>query len=379
LRDVLAKCPVSLVDVLAFGRTLLSDIQQIRGSHLRVFVGSTRSCNGDEACPGLSWNHAKIVAVDGQRAIVGGHNLWSADYLGQAPVHDVSIELSGPAARDAHRFADALWGYVCKQPESDKLNRAYRFAAHGGVKQDCLASIHLPSQRRAHRGVPVLAIGRLGKGLTDRFADQSLIARTLLLGAARHSIRMIQQDVAFAVKGMDPVWPDAALERVADLITQRGGDVYIVLSNIGAAGAVGGYSHGVRLESVARRIMEVATQRSRLSHRALVEAMCEHLHLAPLRFGPDETWPENRPIAVHSKFWMIDDRAFYVGSDNLYPANLQEFGYVVEDANAVAHVRAQLWDRAWHWSQKAAISGSETPACVFKPQIVQQSAAYGRK
>ena len=36
---------------------------------------------------------------------------------------------------------------------------------------------------------------------------------------------MIQQDVAFAVKGMDPIWPDAALERVADLITQRGGDI----------------------------------------------------------------------------------------------------------------------------------------------------------
>jgi len=50
---------------------------------------------------------------------------------------------------------------------------------------------------------------------------------------------MIHQDVAFAVKGVDLVWPDAALERIADLITRRGGDVYIVLSNIGAAGAVG--------------------------------------------------------------------------------------------------------------------------------------------
>jgi hypothetical protein len=107
--------------------------------------------------------------------------------------------------------------------------------------------------------------------------------------------------------------------------------------------------------------------------------MCQHLHLAPLRFGPDETWPENRAIAVHAKFWMIDDRAFYVGSDNLYPANLQEFGYVLEDASAVAQVRAQLWDRAWRWSQKAVISGSETQACVFKPQIAQQNTVYGRR
>jgi hypothetical protein len=86
-------------------------------------------------------------------------------------VHDVSVELSGPAARSAHRFADALWDYVCKQRESDQFNRAYRFDAHGRTKQDCLASTHLPYQSQRDSGVPVLAIGRLGKGLTERFAD----------------------------------------------------------------------------------------------------------------------------------------------------------------------------------------------------------------
>jgi len=170
-----------------------------------------------------------------------------------------------------------------------------------------------------HGGVTVLAVGRLGKGITTAFADQSLIARTLLLGAARHSIRIIQQDVAFALDGIDPVWPDAALERISDLVTQRGGDVYIVLSNLGAAGAVGHYSYGVRLETVANRILEIAGQRSHLDHRPLVDLMCRHLHLAPMRLGPYAAWPNNRPIAVHAQFWMVDDRVFYIGSENLYP------------------------------------------------------------
>ena len=378
VRILIGSYPPAGVDALAFIRDLVSDAAYTRGSHLRLFVGTTRSCNNDETCEGLSWNHAKVVAVDGQRAIVGGHNMWTGDYLGDAPVHDVSIELSGPAARNAHRFADALWAYVCARPGTDDLNVAYRFVPHEGLKKACLASMRLPHLAHTGKGASVLAIGRLGKGITTTFADQSLIARTLLLGAARHSIRMIQQDVAFALNGIDPIWPDAVLERISDLITERDGDAYIVLSNVGAAGAVGRYSYGVRLETVADRIIEVAAQRSHMGHRQLVELMCRHLHLAPLRFGPDQTWPGKRAIAVHAKFWMVDDRVFYIGSENLYPANLQELGYVVEDSTAARQARTDLWDRAWRWSQTAAISGSEAHACVFR-QDAFQTASYGRK
>ncbi len=40
----------------------------------------------------LAWgNHAKIVAVDGQRLMTGGHNMWTRDYLERSPVHDISM------------------------------------------------------------------------------------------------------------------------------------------------------------------------------------------------------------------------------------------------------------------------------------------------
>ena len=48
-----------------------------------------------------SWNHAKIVAADGREALVGGHNLWHADYLGFAPVHDLSVRVTGHGAGEA--------------------------------------------------------------------------------------------------------------------------------------------------------------------------------------------------------------------------------------------------------------------------------------
>jgi hypothetical protein len=56
----------------------------------------------------LSWNHSKIVAADGVRTIVGGHNLWSDHYLGATPVHDVSGLFEGSVVAATHRFAAKL-------------------------------------------------------------------------------------------------------------------------------------------------------------------------------------------------------------------------------------------------------------------------------
>jgi len=54
-----------------------------------------------------------MIAVDGKTAIVGGHNMWSQQYLTLDPVNDTSMEVHGTAAADAHRFANLLWQYTC--------------------------------------------------------------------------------------------------------------------------------------------------------------------------------------------------------------------------------------------------------------------------
>jgi len=54
----------------------------------------------------------------------------------------------------------------------------------------------------------------------------------------------------------------------------------------------------------------------------------------------------------------VDDRAFHVGSDNLYPHNLQEFGYVVESAALAREVLASYWKPLWRFSSRVAIDAA---------------------
>lgn len=365
LRIMIGDYPPDGTDARRFLQDLLRDAVAVRGSRLALYVGATRSCEGG-SCDSLSWNHAKIIAVDGKRALVGGHNLWTQDYLLDAPVHDLSMAIEGPAARAAHRFADALWGFVCDHGKPGSANESYRYRAGAEIAPGCLAHLAIPAATARPGSVPVLALGRLASGMADGFADQSQLARTLLLGAAQHSVRMVQQDMAFALPGaLGLSWPDSDLRRMLDLLA-RGGDVFLVLSNEGAKGPVGGYSNGVPIERVAAYLRTLMRRQHEMPEDQLVALLCAHLHLAPLRFGPDASWPGDRPIGLHAKFWMIDDRLFYIGSENLYPVDLQEFGYVLEDPAAAGEIRRDYWDKAWRWSSRAAISGAEAPRCVFR-------------
>ena len=367
IRVIVGDYPPAGFDAAAYLKELTRAAAAVPTSRLRVYAAEMRSCEGGGACGGLSWNHAKIVAVDGRRAIVGGHNLWTPDYLVDAPVHDISMEVEGPAAYDAHRFADALWGSVCSRQPVDGVNGSFVSlgAASTGVA-DCPSRIALPEREEGTGGVPILAVGRLASGIVSGFADQSLIARDLMFGAARRTIRMVQQDVGFALLGgtVDRTWPESALGKIADLLG-RDGDVYMILSNLGAAGPIGTYSNGIPLDAVADKIKDVVKQRTGLAEPSLSQLLCQHLHLAPLRFGPDDKWPDGQAIGTHAKFWMVDDRVFYIGSENLYPADLQEFGYIVEDGAAVQRLHRDYWDKAWQWSRPAAISGDDAPRCIF--------------
>ncbi|HJQ55546.1 MAG TPA: hypothetical protein VJ890_01480, partial [Vineibacter sp.] len=210
------------------------------------------------------------------------------------------------------------------------------------------------------------SVARLGSGITTDFANQGDLARDLLLGAARRSIRIVQQDLAFTLGRLDPLYPESTLERLADFLLADQGDLYIVLSDPGAIGNSGSsYGNGVSLETVARKFRQVARERSSLSDPALSALLCRRLHLASFRFSADATWPKKKPIGNHAKFWMVDDHVFYIGSDNFYPVDLQEFGYVVDQRAAAAEVLRDYWTPLWRWSREAAISGADAPKCVL--------------
>jgi murine toxin len=60
---------------------------------------------------GSVFNHAKIVCNDNGGAVVGGHNMYDADYNQYPPVHDLSVEVWGRVAFDVQNFAKYLWDY----------------------------------------------------------------------------------------------------------------------------------------------------------------------------------------------------------------------------------------------------------------------------
>jgi phosphatidylserine/phosphatidylglycerophosphate/cardiolipin synthase-like enzyme len=386
VRLLIGHYPTEEADTGAFLKALTNGLESIPNAHLSVSVAAMRSCVVFEDCDSYSWNHAKTISVDGVDALVGGHNMYTQDYLLDDPVHDLSMRVHGPAAASAARYSDRLWDYVCANLDRKPSISVSTFVS--GVGQSgtgCLPPPPpLPTAKPTTKttgGVPILAVARLGAGITKDFANQSELARDLMLGAARSDIRIVQQDLGFALGRSDTLFPDSTIDRLVDFLRRRDGDIYIVLSNQGAVGKSGStYSNDVSLQTLAHHIREAVERRFeardphwryqiRTGPDPVNALLCERLHLALFRFGPDKRWPDGMPFATHTKFWMVDDRVFYIGSDNMYPVNLQEFGYIVDDRQAAQELIDAYWTPLWQWSSRAAVSGRGVKNCIFREII----------
>lgn len=350
--------------------TLIKDLTRDipKSSPIDISVGAYRS---SDAPP--SWNHSKTVAIDGQEAIVGGHNMWTKHYLSIDPVHDTSIHLRGSAAGDAHRFANILWDYTCHNMTWVTWLTWSVWAnewKQGNISSNCPAPYALPAAEGAPTGT-VISVGRLGTGIqTD--GNQSDAAFTALIHAARSAVRMSLQDVGpvqIPLLGIPTgSWPDAQIDALADAL-RRNVDVYIVLSNLhsstgGLSASEAQYANGWTLEQVGGHIKDyMASHDGYPRGDALTALVCSKLHIAPFRYGKDATWPDGVPFANHDKTIIVDEQAFYIGSQNFYPAGLQEFGFIVDDSRATAQYLARHWTNVWGNASPLAISGAGATSC----------------
>ena len=223
----------------------------------------------------------------------------------------------------------------------------------------------------------MLAVGRLGAGITKDFANQSDLARDLMFGAARHTIRMSQQDIGFMFGRSDALFPESTLDRLIDFMEQRDGHVYIVLSNRGATGNSGSsYCNDVSLRrsratcatwcrsGSTRAIPRHATRSARvpIPSTRCCAAMCIWRRSAS---GPT---PPGRAACHRQPCQALDGRrpGLLYRLGQLYPVNLQEFGYIVDDRKAAAELLDAYWNPLWQWSQRAAVSGDGVEHCIFR-------------
>lgn len=341
------------------------------GGNLEIFVVRQQTTPA-------SWNHAKIVAVDGKRAIVGGENQWTPDYLEKAPVHDLNVELSGSAVYHMHLFADEIWKSTCLSFGSRAYWKSGAKRLNGAPKVT-IGKCPTASEVQEVPGLghsSVLGAGRFGP-LHALIGNQNPADYAMLLSfqSAQTVIRIAQQDLAFdavyaATKGglQGPVqyWADG-MQAIAQALI-RGCDVYIVLSNdLGKSGSGTLYSFGTIAGTADEIKKDVKSEPGAPQGTKLTDLLCNKLHLTTLRFGPSDQWPDPPyEFANHSKFFMVDDKVFYVGSENLYPADLIEYGVFISDPAAVQQMREEYWDQLWMYSKRVAISGSDAPACYYK-------------
>ncbi|MFE9472200.1 phospholipase D-like domain-containing protein [Streptomyces griseofuscus] len=342
----------------------------------------------------FSWNHSKLLVVDGESAVTGGINDWKSDYLDtDHPVSDVDLALTGPAAGTAGRYLDRLWGWTCR----NKANPAsVWYAASGG--SDCMAAMERDTNPRAVPAtgdVPVIAVGGLGVGMEDsdpasawrpalpstsdtrcvvglhdntngdRAYDtvnpEESALRSLISSATRH-IEISQQDLNATCPPLpryDTRVYDALAAKLADGVKVR-----IVVSDPANRGAVGsgGYSQIKSLSEVSG-VLRDRLARITGDETSAGAALCSNLQLATFRSSPGARWADGHPYAQHHKLVSVDGSAFYIGSKNLYPAWLQDFGYIVESPGASQQLDAQLLSPQWTHSKETATVDYERGLC----------------
>jgi phosphatidylserine/phosphatidylglycerophosphate/cardiolipin synthase-like enzyme len=392
------------IDIAAFLRALTAGLDQARPGLVvyAAWFGMGRGLKPP------SWNHAKIVAADGRRALVGGHNLYlEGDYFGPRPVFDLSLELMGPAAASAHAFAGALWRYAAGSAElrprvieclewrpgsgaGPRLPGAGETSAGERAPRAALearfppASLALPRSPGGAAGKPgavsVLAVADPGRGVhsmlealeADRpgiFAERAVSpserAAEYFFEGAEEEILISQQDL-YLLWGANP----RVIGALARFLSRSRGRLAIVLSGRG----VFHYSSGA-LSDVAGALREALLRTPGApSGAALAALLSENVLITTLRFNASEdAWPDGADIGNHAKAWMVDRRVFYIGSHNLYPVQLEasgveslpEFGYVVDDRGAAARLYAEYFGPLIGYSARAGVSGRAFGAPVL--------------
>lgn len=350
--------------------------------NLELWVGAWRD--------GVSWNHAKIIAIDGCYLITGGHNLWDPHYLKSDPVHDLSFELCGNVAIDAHKFANQQWIFIEKHQKGTWVGNLVANAL-----PDCLPTV-LPTrvtvteyptgkadtfpppflrnndiatqeeeEEEEDAFVPMVTMGRYGSmlGQPNRPSDDAIIA---MIDSAQSIIRLALQDLGppclpgsqIAIPGC--VWPKAYLSALGRAIWSRGVDVEILLSNPGSRPhnlpvTQANYGNGWNCVDVAAELIKTICEQfpdtATIDSDELRQKVTDNLRVCFIRHAHGTQYIESgMTIGMHAKHFIIDDISTYIGSQNLYICDLAEWGVVVDHPDSVNKIMDEYWKPMWEVS-----------------------------
>jgi len=214
--------------------------------------------------------------------------------------------------------------------------------------------------------VPMITMGRLGSMIYKaRPADDAIIA---MFNASKNIIHMALQDLGpccfpntkTALPGC--VWPKKYLQALARAIYERGVDVEIALSNPGSIpGGLGPtealYGNGWSCNDVASEIVKAIRDIGGTDDEKLRVMVQENLRLCFIRQGTKNTWNDDKTMGMHAKHFIIDDTAYYIGSQNLYVCDLAEWGILIDDKKQTQKCMNEYWNQMWENSYKEGDDG----------------------
>eukprot|EP00929_Paragymnodinium_shiwhaense_P107584 TRINITY_DN7376_c0_g3_i1.p1 TRINITY_DN7376_c0_g3~~TRINITY_DN7376_c0_g3_i1.p1 ORF type:complete len:562 (+),score=97.37 TRINITY_DN7376_c0_g3_i1:136-1821(+) len=336
-------------------------------ANIQLWVGAWRK--------GVSWNHSKIIAVDGKYLITGGHNLWTRHYLRSDPVHDLTVYVEGKVAHDGHLYANEQWRFIEQQRTTflgkiiaalpDRVPTILQTrvtVAEWGLDADEFPPAYskdlVPTYERQPGEVPILSMGRFGSLSAPHPSDDAIVA---MFDAAQSSIRMALQDLGpiclpglpgpIAVPGCK--WPKAYMEALGRAIWEREVEVEIALSNPGSVPdglhpTEALYGNGWNTAEVAAEIIRtIPDQYEDVDESELRRKIETHLRICYIKQAKERHWNSGMTMGMHSKHFLIDDRCCYIGSQNLYIADLAEWGVVIDDEAQTKKIMQEYWAPLW--------------------------------
>ncbi|RYZ60393.1 MAG: hypothetical protein EOP07_00995 [Proteobacteria bacterium] len=282
----------------------------------------------------VSWNHAKIVLADSYYVLQGGHNFLDPDYVKESPIFDLSMHGSGSVGFGVQKFVNALWAHA--DPVASNLKNDERIVP---------PFVKDPNEGTAR----VIGMGRLGS-FGDLASDDGFKA---LLNATKKSVYFAQQDMFNDIVKLGakpslalPALIDAILRGVTVKVAQSSSTKFLGYGMIAPEKAFGLLLDAITKEAETRKFVAPGGI-------TLREYLCRQIEYAPLLFNSAITiWPNGDQIGVHPKLIIADEVGFYMGSQNFYPSDLQEFGLLVSDTKTTKELIANYWGPIWEESQK---------------------------
>lgn len=224
--------------------------------------------------------------------------------------------------------------------------------------------------------IPMIAMGRYGCMLPRaRPSDEAFVA---MFDSAKTIIHMALQDLGpitlpglpgpVAVPGC--VWPEEYMNALGRAMWDRDVDVEIAVSNPGSTPAglpltQACYGNGWTCAQVASEIIQtIKDQYYDVKDDELRDVVRRNLRVTFIREMPPlgNKWSakpnlgqDAATMGMHAKHFIIDDRAYYIGSQNLYIADLAEWGILIDDPAQTKKCMQEYWNPLW----KASYTGED--------------------